>query len=43
MQIGEITLDGGLLFAIVFALIALAVAGGAIGFALWYTSDQEEL
>ena len=43
MQIGGITLDGGLIFAIVFALIALAVVGGVVGFALWYVGDQDEL
>jgi hypothetical protein len=31
------------IFAIVFALIALAVAFGAVAFALWYQSDQTEL
>lgn len=43
MQIGELVIDGQTIFAIVFALVALGVAAGAVGFALWYTSDQEEL
>ncbi len=43
MQVGELNVDGALIFAVVFALVALLVAGGAVGFALWYTSDQEEL
>ncbi len=36
-------LDGQTLFAIVFVLVGLAVVGGAVGFALWYSGDQREL
>jgi hypothetical protein len=35
--------DGTTIFAIVFALVALAVAFGAVAFALWYSGDQQEL
>ncbi len=35
--------DGQTIFAVVFALVALAVVGGAAGFALWYSGDQQEL
>jgi len=35
--------DGTTIFAIVFAFIALAVAFGAVAFALWYGGDQTEL
>jgi len=35
--------DGQTIFAIVFALVALTVAGGAVTFALWYQGDQQEL
>ena len=35
--------DGQTIFAIAFVLVALAVAGGAVGFALWYAGDQQEL
>ena len=31
------------IFAILFAFVALAVAGGAVAFALWYQGDQTEL
>ena len=34
---------GTAIFAIVFAFIALAVAFGAVAFALWYSGDQTEL
>ncbi len=43
MEIGGIVVDGQLIFAIVFALVAIGVAAVAIGFALWYAGDQEEL
>jgi len=35
--------DSTTVFAIVFAFIALAVAFGAVAFALWYAGDQTEL
>jgi hypothetical protein len=35
--------DGTTISAIVFAFIALAVAFGAVAFALWYGGDQTEL
>jgi hypothetical protein len=35
--------DGTTIFAIVAAFIALAVAFGAVAFALWYGGDQTEL
>ena len=35
--------DGQTIFAIVATLIAIAVALGAVGFALWYSGDQQEL
>ena len=35
--------DGTTIFGIVFAIVALAIAFGAVGFALWYTGDQQEL
>jgi len=35
--------DAQTIFAIVFALVALGVAGGAVAFALWYQGDQTEL
>ena len=35
--------DSTTIFAIVFAFIALAVAFGAVAFALWYGGDQTEL
>jgi hypothetical protein len=38
-----VELDGQTIFAIVGALIALAVVGGAVAFALWYQGDQAEL
>ena len=36
-------MDGQTIFAIAFVLVALAVAGGAIAFALWYQGEQTEL
>lgn len=35
--------DGGTIAFIVGGLIALAVAGGVIGFALWWMGDQNEV
>ncbi len=35
-------MDGTTIFAIVFALVMLAVAFGAVAFALWYSGDQQE-
>jgi len=35
--------DGQTIFAIAFTLVALAVAFAAVGFALWYSGDQQEL
>ena len=35
--------DPQTLFAIAFAIVALAVAFGAVGFALWYAGEQTEL
>jgi hypothetical protein len=35
--------DGQTIFAIVFAIVALAIAFGAVAFALWYSGDQQEL
>ena len=35
--------DGQTIFAVAFALVALAVAFGAVAFALWYSGDQSEL
>ncbi len=34
--------DGTTIFAIVFAFVMLAVAFGAVAFALWYSGDQQE-
>jgi hypothetical protein len=31
------------IFAILFAFVALAFAGGTVAFALWYQGDQSEL
>ncbi len=36
-------LDAQTIFAIAFTLVALVVVGGAVGFALWYSGDQQEL
>ncbi len=35
--------DGTTIFAIVFAFIALAVAFGAVAFALWYAGDGADI
>ena len=35
--------DGTTIFGIAFAIIALAIAFGAVAFALWYSGDQQEL
>jgi hypothetical protein len=35
--------DGQTIFAIAFTLVAVAVALGAVVFALWYTGDQQEI
>ncbi len=35
--------DGQAIIAIAFAIIAIAVAFGAVVFALWYSGDQSEL
>jgi hypothetical protein len=35
--------DGQTILALAFTLIAIAVAFGAVAFALWYTGDQQEL
>ena len=35
--------DGQTIFGVVFALVALAVAFGAVAFALWYSGDQTEI
>jgi hypothetical protein len=43
MEINGLTVDGQIIFAFGFAFIALAVAVGAVAFALWYVSDQQEL
>ena len=43
MDLGGITIDGQTIFAVVFTLVALAVAGGAVGFALWWSGDQTEI
>ena len=43
MDLGGITIDGQTIFAIVFVLIALMIAGGVVGFALWWSGDQTEL
>lgn len=43
MEIDGVMADGQMIFVIGFAFIALAVAVGAIAFALWYVSDQQEL
>ena len=29
--------------AILFAFVALAIAGGAAAFALWYSGDQQQI
>ena len=34
--------DGQTIFAIVFTFVMLAVAFGAVAFALWYSGDQQE-
>jgi hypothetical protein len=34
--------DGTTIFAIVFTVVMLAVAFGAVTFALWYSGDQQE-
>jgi hypothetical protein len=34
--------DGTTIFAIVFTFIMLAVAFGAVAFALWYSGDQQQ-
>jgi hypothetical protein len=35
--------DGETIFAIAFTIVALLVAFGAVGFALWYSGDQQDL
>ena len=35
--------DGGTIAWIVGAVIALAVAGGVVGFVLWYTGDDQDV
>ena len=35
--------DAQTIFAIVFAILALAVAGGVVAFALWYQGDRTEI
>ena len=36
-------LDGQMMFAIAFTIVALAVVFAAVAFALWYTGDQQEI
>ena len=43
MDLGATPIDGQTIFAIVFVLVALVVAGGVVGFALWWSGDQTEL
>ena len=35
--------SGGTIAFVVGAIVALAVTAGAIGFALWYSGDQNEI
>jgi hypothetical protein len=35
--------DGTTIFGIMFAIVAFAVAVGAVAFALWYSGDQTEI
>jgi hypothetical protein len=39
----DLTDPGTLAMAVAFAAIALAVVGGVVGFALWYSGDQDSL
>jgi hypothetical protein len=38
-----VELDGQTMFAVAFTIIAIVVAFGAVGFALWYSGDQTDL
>jgi hypothetical protein len=35
--------DGQTIFAIALAIVMLAVAFAVVGFALWYSRDQQEI
>ena len=35
--------DGTTIFAIVFTFVMLAIAFAVVGFALWYSGDQQEM
>jgi hypothetical protein len=35
--------DGTTIFAVVFTIVAIALAFGAVGFALWYSGEGQDL